>query len=128
MNKQQGITLGIIGLALYLISTGISFAVFSYLGKNPLRLLPPSATTAPKTTPGKHFAIDPSIPRTEPCPLNGKMYTKQEKDVWVTHRPIAVMIENHQEARPQSGLSRADVVYESVAEGGISRFMGIFYC
>jgi len=38
------------------------------------------------------------------------------------------MIENHSEARPQSGLSYADVVYEALAEGGITRFMGIFYC
>jgi hypothetical protein len=38
------------------------------------------------------------------------------------------MIENHQDARPQLGLSRADVVYEAVAEGGITRFMAAFYC
>ena len=38
------------------------------------------------------------------------------------------MIENHTEARPQSGLSSADVIYEAVAEGGITRFMAIFYC
>jgi hypothetical protein len=38
------------------------------------------------------------------------------------------MIENHPDARPQSGLSSADVVYEAVAEGGITRFMGVFYC
>ena len=38
------------------------------------------------------------------------------------------MIENHQESRPQSGLSSADVVYEAVAEGGITRFMAVFYC
>jgi hypothetical protein len=39
-----------------------------------------------------------------------------------------VMIANHAEARPQSGLSRADIVYEAVAEGAITRFMGVFYC
>ncbi len=37
-----------------------------------------------------------------------------------------VMIENSLEARPQSGLSEAGVVYESIAEGGITRFMAIF--
>lgn len=41
-------------------------------------------------------------------------------------RPIAVMIENHTEARPQSGLSDADIVYEALAEGGITRFMALF--
>jgi len=38
------------------------------------------------------------------------------------------MIENHAEARPQSGLSRADIVYEAVAEGGITRFLAVYYC
>ena len=38
------------------------------------------------------------------------------------------MVENHTEARPQSGLSSADIIYEAVAEGGITRFMAVFYC
>lgn len=40
--------------------------------------------------------------------------------------PIAVMIENHDEARPQAGLPDADVVYEALAEGGISRFLALY--
>jgi hypothetical protein len=38
------------------------------------------------------------------------------------------MIENHLDSRPQSGLTSADVVYEAVAEGGITRFLAVFYC
>src|SRR3989344_2870186 len=38
------------------------------------------------------------------------------------------MIENSVDARPQSGVSKADIVYEAVAEGGITRFMAMFYC
>lgn len=41
-------------------------------------------------------------------------------------RPIAVMVENYWEARPQSGLDKADVVYEILAEGGITRFLAIY--
>ena len=41
---------------------------------------------------------------------------------------MAVMIENHKESRPQSGLSKADIVYETIAEGGITRFMAVYYC
>ena len=37
-----------------------------------------------------------------------------------------VMIENSPDARPQSGLDEAGVVYEAIAEGGITRFMAIF--
>lgn len=41
-------------------------------------------------------------------------------------RPMAVMVENHPDARPQSGLSQAEVVYEMVAEGGITRYVAVF--
>ena len=44
-----------------------------------------------------------------------------------TKRPVtAVMIENSPEARPQSGLKEAGVVFESVAEGGITRFLVVY--
>jgi len=124
MNKQKFVVTMLIGLALYLIATGLSFAGFSYIGKSV------SSGTTPATKNGsqEHFVIDPSTPKTEACPINGKFFTKQEKDVWSTRRPLAVMIENHSDSRPQSGLSSADVIYEAVAEGGITRFMGVFYC
>lgn len=38
----------------------------------------------------------------------------------------AVMIENSPDSRPQSGLKRAGIVYETVAEGGITRFLAIY--
>lgn len=41
-------------------------------------------------------------------------------------RPLAVMINNAPAARPQSGISEADVLYEVLAEGGITRLIGIF--
>jgi len=125
MTKQRFIMTMSIGLILYLVSTGISYAIFSKSVHKPL------SEVVTVTTDGEgqqHFEIDPSVPRTEMCPLNGKMYTEQERKLWEKIRPLAVMIENHTEARPQSGLSSADVVYEAVAEGGITRFMGIFYC
>lgn len=123
MNKQKFIITGIVGLALYLIATGLSFAGFSYLAKSGL-----PGSPASKNGSQDHFVVDPGAPKTESCPINGKMYTKQEKQIWEGRRPLAVMIENHAESRPQSGLSSADVIYEAVAEGGITRFMGIFYC
>ncbi|MFA6098279.1 MAG: DUF3048 domain-containing protein [Patescibacteria group bacterium] len=42
--------------------------------------------------------------------------------------PLAVMIENFVSSRPPSSLSRAGVVYEALAEGGITRFMAIYTC
>lgn len=67
-------------------------------------------------------------PKTEVCPLIGQKFTSEEKEIWSTRRPLLVMIENHADSRPQSGLNNADIVYEAVAEGGITRFMGVFYC
>lgn len=42
-------------------------------------------------------------------------------------RPIAVMINNHNQARPyHSGLDKAQIVYEFIVEGGITRMLAIF--
>ena len=39
---------------------------------------------------------------------------------------IAVKIDNHPDARPQSGLQEADAVYELIVEGGLTRFIAMF--
>jgi hypothetical protein len=44
----------------------------------------------------------------------------------VNQRAVAVMINNHPNARPQSGLHKADLVYEVLAEGNITRFLAIY--
>lgn len=54
-------------------------------------------------------------------PLTG-VPTKNPSD----DRAVAVMINNHPEARPQSGLTKADFVYELLAEGEVTRFLAIF--
>ncbi len=42
------------------------------------------------------------------------------------HRVIAVKIDNHPAARPQTGLDQADAMYELLVEGGLTRFIGLF--
>ena len=42
-------------------------------------------------------------------------------------QPLLIQVENLYQARPQSGLSSADIVYEYQTEGGISRFTGIWF-
>ncbi|KAA9024348.1 DUF3048 domain-containing protein [Niallia endozanthoxylica] len=44
----------------------------------------------------------------------------------VDGRAIAVMVNNHPKSRPQSGLYKADIVYEILAEGNVTRFLAIF--
>lgn len=42
-------------------------------------------------------------------------------------RPVtSIMIENSGDARPQSGLREADVIFEAIAEGGITRFLALY--
>lgn len=69
----------------------------------------------------------PLEPRTEVSPINGVLFTKSEMSKLKQRRPVAVMINNHVEARPQSGLNSADVVFEALAESGITRFLAIFW-
>jgi hypothetical protein len=110
-------------LGLYFISTGASLAVFSYLVGDPSINVASSGDVNTVRT-----RIDVSQPKTEECPMNGAMFTKAEKAIWEGRRPLVAMIENHADSRPPSGLSKADIIYEAVAEGGITRFMAIFYC
>lgn len=55
-------------------------------------------------------------------PLTGLPVTKEQSELPVT----GVMIENSPDARPQSGLHKAGVVFEAIAEGGITRFLALF--
>ncbi|HSX58137.1 MAG TPA: DUF3048 domain-containing protein [Candidatus Saccharimonadales bacterium] len=65
-------------------------------------------------------------PKDTPNPIDGVLFKKSETEAWIHRIPLAVMVENHTDARPQSGLSKAEVVYEALAEGGITRFMAVF--
>ncbi len=54
--------------------------------------------------------------------LTGKLVDKEIGE----RRPVAVMLNNIEEAQPMSGVSFADVLYECVVEGSLTRMMGIF--
>lgn len=115
----------IAAVGLYLLSAGISYFVFSHVSGGGT-----STTTAPIKSNNGYDALefDQTAPKTEECPLNGAMYSKDQRKWWEKHRPLAVMVENSTDSRPQSGISFADVVYEAIAEGGITRFMNVYYC
>lgn len=58
------------------------------------------------------------------CPLTGASATAEESE-----RPaVAVKIENSPAAYPLSGLGEAEVVFEELVEGGMTRFMAIYHC
>lgn len=120
-SQKQKIIFGFFAaLILYGASVGISFFVFSQMAIGPKGPLSPAELkdeTSPQFSGGDVA-----------CPLSGAKYPGSQAEKWNSRRPLGVMLDNIVEARPQSGLSRADVIYEAVAEGGITRFMAVFLC
>jgi hypothetical protein len=55
------------------------------------------------------------------------LFSKGEMDKMMDRRPVAVMINNHIDARPLSGLNSADIVIEASVESGITRLMAIYW-
>ena len=68
---------------------------------------PPEPTPEPTPEPIRH-------------PLTGEIIDEE-----LTDRPLAVMINNHELAQPQCGMPAADMIYEVLAEGGLTRMMFI---
>lgn len=79
-------------------------------------------TTVPPTTAPRRVKAAAKVTT---CPLTGLPAPGGH----VPARPaLAVKVENLPQARPQTGLSDADVVYEEPVEGGITRFIVIYQC
>ncbi|MCM3703038.1 DUF3048 domain-containing protein [Paenibacillus macerans] len=74
----------------------------------------------PETVPEETEPPQPEVPAYT-APLTGL-----PAEAPVTRRPLAVMINNAPAARPQSGLMDADLVYEVLAEGGVTRLVTIY--
>ena len=106
--KRKAIFLAIIVIFLLTVGGGI------YLALNPNKKLP--VVTIKKSTPA---VVKPKL---VPSTLTGLPVDPSVNNRTVT----AIMIENSLDARPQSGLDQAGVVFEAIAEGGVTRFMGVF--
>ncbi len=89
-------------------------------------LLSPLGTPQPAMPEHLKVYISPLLtphPAFVPGPLTG------ERTSWdVAHqRPMAVIVENYNpDSRPQTGLNSASLVFETVAEDGITRFMAVY--
>ncbi|HVX47949.1 MAG TPA: DUF3048 domain-containing protein [Candidatus Saccharimonadales bacterium] len=96
----------IIVVLVLLIAGGVAFALLHK--PKPATLQPiPKVTDASKTVPSTltGLPVDPSV--------NKRTVT-------------GVMIENSEQARPQAGLGQAGVVFEAIAEAGITRFLALY--
>jgi hypothetical protein len=105
----------IISAATLVLAVGAGALGWSLAKPKPTTPVAIKATVSPSPTPVP-------TPSTKLSPLTGLPVAPELAD-----RPItAVVIENHPDARPQSGLGDAGVVYEANAEGGITRFLAFF--
>lgn len=85
--------------------------------KKPVPPPPPAAKVVEAPKP-----VEPPKPTTEASKLTGVQVQPELNKLPVT----GIMIENSPDARPQAGLKDAGVVYEAIAEGGITRFLALF--
>lgn len=95
-----------------LLALVMSMALLSGCGKT---ALVPAATESPSPTPT-------ATPTPIINPLTGETV---DTDISMV-RPYAIMINNISVAQPQVGVSNADIIYEVLAEGGITRMMAVF--
>ena len=97
----------IISLALALIFIVGAFSGCGSKNEEETTTEAPSTTSAPKETVIRN-------------PLTGEAGYNKEL---LKNRPVFVVVENHPQARPQWGLTSSDIVWEMVAEGGITRML-----
>ena len=92
---------------------------------------PGVASPAPVGSPSSSATVPPPTatpPAPEPtqtlvaAPLTGLLVTPEA----ASQHPIAVMVDDHFDARPQSGFNAASIVWHAPAEAGIPRYMLIF--
>ncbi|MDB5075049.1 MAG: repeat-containing protein [Chloroflexi bacterium] len=86
----------------------------------------PPASLAAAPTPNPVYVAEDTLTGTGPGPA-GPLSGLPTRPELAKRRPVAVVLDNYSpDARPQAGLNRASVVFETVAEGGITRFMAVF--
>lgn len=83
------------------------------------------ALTVFKEQIGSKIPIIGDVFKADTCPLSGA----EPKDSDVAGRPaVAIKVENAQVAYPLAGLEDAELVYEELVEGGVTRFLAIYHC
>jgi hypothetical protein len=117
---RRAILAGVIA-AVVLVVAGVT--LFVLLGRpSPTMELSPRQASVAAAVELPAFAPEP-----KPLPLIYPLTGLPAADeATVRQRILSVKIENTPDARPQMGLASADVVYETVTEGGITRFNCLF--
>lgn len=88
---------------------------------------PSAAETDPEPSQSDPEVTDPDPTESEPVILYTNPLTGEPLEELTTNRPYCVMFNNAKAAMPQHGIGDADIVYETLVEGGATRCMGVFY-
>lgn len=120
LHGDRRITLGTLGV----LAGAIVVVAAVCMGSSSSAPPEPTASASPPLTPAPTVVTPPPV---EASPLNGVLIPTDEIARLKQRPPLAVMVENFIDARPQAGLDRADIVYEAVAEGGITRFLAVYW-
>ena len=94
-----------------LVGAGVASAVY-FLNQKPEEPVKVAPKPKPAPEPVKYYS-----------PLTG---AQVENEAITKQAVTGIMIENSPDARPQSGLKDSGVVFEAIAEGGITRFLAIY--
>lgn len=113
--------LGFAALGSILVATG-ALSGSGQPTSTPSASLTRTPTLTPSPTP------TPSAPPTEPTLIDGVLVYREQLQEIEARLPLAVMVDNFATgARPQINLDKADLVFEAVAEGGITRFLAVYW-
>lgn len=85
----------------------------------------PSFTPSPSQTSPPPMATATPTPTPYNGPINPLSGMPVDEET-AGRRPVAVMLNNLEQALPQLSQSQADIIYEVVAEGGITRMLGVY--
>jgi len=111
VHKRRTIILSIIGVLFIAVATT---AAFMFFYQKPIEQVEVAEITKqePEPEPIKYYS-----------PLTGSLVADEAA---TTQAVTGVMIENSPAARPQSGLKNSGIIFEAIAEGGITRFMVMY--
>lgn len=107
LSKKQKILVIVLAILVLLGAVGLGYFIFR-------------DTSQPAVV--EQSVVEEKAPTTVPSELTGLPVKPEVNSKQVT----AVMVENSPDARPQSGLTDAGVVFEAIAEAGITRFMALY--
>lgn len=114
------------------LALGLAVTAFALIGgeETTRASIPPTATSTATNSPTRTPTSTPTAtptPVLHTAPFDGVLMTEEE---WAARKDLPallVMLDNHPDAYPQTGLDKADLVYEAFVEGRMTRYMAVFW-